>query len=90
MDDVDKDIERSKIGRRREEAYEIINHHPITSTIDLPPIKAINKVTPHVCDTCSFNAGEIEENGITKLYCKKIDHRIKKKVNEYCSFWGRK
>ena len=39
MDDIDKDINRAQIGKKKETAYEQINHPKVPQT-NLPPMKA--------------------------------------------------
>ena len=43
MDDIDKDIERARVGKKRETAYEIIKHSKIPAT-NLPPLRAKGKI----------------------------------------------
>ena len=43
MDDIDKEIKRARLGKKRETAYEIINHQKIPAT-NLPPLSVKGKV----------------------------------------------
>jgi hypothetical protein len=48
MDDIDKDIEGGRIGRRREEAHEQMNH-PIIPKTNLKPLHIKPRPTPKAC-----------------------------------------
>jgi hypothetical protein len=48
MDDIDKDIDRARIGKRKEVAYEIINHPKISKT-NLPPLHIKPRPIPKEC-----------------------------------------
>ena len=90
MDNIDKNIERARIGKKHEEAFEIINKQTVKSTTNLPPFKAINKTIPHVCSTCFFNDGNIIERDVSKVRCMRVKYLIKRSKDEYCSFWKKK
>lgn len=52
-DSIDKEISRSQIGKRREVAYEQMNHAKTPKT-NLPPLKSIPKAQKKVQFGCQY------------------------------------
>lgn len=70
MDDIDRDIERSHTGKRRENAHEIIKHSKIPAT-NLPPLPHKGPIlvplkfeTPSKKNECEFSANVHSGGGI--------------------------
>jgi len=94
MDDIDQDIQRAQFGRRKEVAYEIINH-PIKSKTNLPPLhlhKEIRRPKKGFSkDFCEYkiviNGKETTCGKPTTNYCKQckqclcFEHRRQKDHN---------